>query len=67
MKESKKRALRTFIQAFIGFVATNLLVYIPSFDFENFDVFKTATISLLAPAIAAGVAAVMNYQKQEEN
>lgn len=46
------RALKTFIQGFLGALAVNL----PNSDFSDLSVLK----SLLIGAIAAGISAVMN-------
>lgn len=52
------RALRTFIQAFIGAVTSTLAVT----GFDNLT--KKALISLLGSALASAVAAVMNMNKE---
>lgn len=58
--ETIRKAKRTFIQAAIGVIAAN----IPFIDFSSSkEVLKSALISLLATAIAAGLAAVMNKEK----
>lgn len=59
-KETWRRALRTFLQAAISYVAVNLCVV----DFNaGSDVLRSALIGLGASALAAGIAAVMNLQK----
>ena len=62
MKEWLRRALRTFIQAAIGFIATNLVIYVAGVDFSNLNAAKTVFIGLVASAVAAGIAAVMNLE-----
>jgi hypothetical protein len=60
-KETIIRALRTFLQAFIGYIATNLI-----FDatfLTDPDVFTRWLIGFLGSAVAAGVAAVMNLPR----
>lgn len=52
MKDILIRALKTFIQGFLGALAVTL----PSSDLSNSDVIK----SLLIGGIAAGISAVMN-------
>lgn len=52
MKDILIRALKTFIQGFLGALAVTL----PSSDFSNTEVIK----SLLIGAVAGGVSAVMN-------
>lgn len=64
MKDILIRALKTFIQGFLGALAVTL----PSSDLSNFDVIK----SLLIGGIAAGISAVMNLiinsmDKKREN
>lgn len=61
--ETAKRALRTFIQAAIAYIAVNL----PIIDFEAKEMLKSAVIGLIVSAVAAGIAAVMNLQTNEEN
>ncbi len=60
MKEWLRRALRTFLQAALGFVAANLTAYISGVDFSNKDVISSVIIGLVTSSIAAGIAAVMN-------
>ena len=52
MKDILIRALKTFIQGFLGALAVTL----PNSDFSDMSVLK----SLLIGAIAAGISAVMN-------
>lgn len=51
------RALRTFIQAVVGYLTAQVMVT----GFDNFD--KKAIITLIASAISAGISAVMNLNK----
>lgn len=63
-KETAKRAGRTFIQAAIGYIAVNITVV----DFTGgADVVKSALCGLAVSAIAAGIAAVMNREKNIES
>lgn len=64
MKETIKRALRTFVQAAVGYIATNFVMYAGS-DFSDMSVVKTVLVGLGVSAIAAGLAAVMNLPKKE--
>lgn len=64
MKETLKRAARTFMQAAVGYVATNFVMYAGS-DFSDLNVVKTALMGVGISAIAAGIAAVMNLPKGE--
>ena len=52
MKDILIRALKTFIQGFLGALAVTL----PSSDLTNVDIVK----SLLIGAVAGGISAVMN-------
>ena len=64
MKETIKRAMRTFVQAAAGYIAANLALYIGT-DFSDFNVLKTVLMTVGVSAIAAGLAAVMNLPKKE--
>ncbi len=55
-KEPVKRAIRTFVQAAAGFVAVNVV----TLDFTATNAVKGFIIS----AIAAGIAAAMNIEKE---
>ena len=57
MKNWQKRALRTFIQAFSGVIATQLLAY------QGQELTKTVVISLVASGVASGISAVMNLNE----
>lgn len=59
MKNWQKRALRTFIQAFSGVIATQLVTY------QGQELTKTVVISLVASAVASGISAVMNLNEQK--
>ena len=63
-KEPVKRAIRTFLQAALGVLTANLIA--GNFSTES-DALKTTLISLSTSAIAAGVAAVMNLNKNTES
>ncbi len=62
MKETMKRAARTFVQAAVGYLAANLVACAGS-DFSDWSVVKTALMGLGVSAVAAGLAAVMNLPK----
>ncbi len=53
------RALRTFLQTAVGYIAVNIAVV----DFSNTSVAKTAVVGLCVSAAAAGLAAVMNVKE----
>lgn len=61
-KETWRRALRTFLQAAVSYIAVNLCVV--DFSSEG-EVLTSALIGLGASALAAGIAAVMNMEKPE--
>ena len=60
-KETWRRALRTFLQAAVSYIAVNLCVV--DFAAEG-EVLTSALIGLGASALAAGLAAVMNLEKK---
>ncbi len=53
MKDILIRALKTFLQGFLGALAVTL----PTSDFSNTEVLK----SLLIGALAGGISALMNF------
>ena len=59
MKIWLKRALRTFMQTAVGYIAVNIAVV----DFSNTSATKTAAVGLCVSAAAAGLAAVMNLKE----
>lgn len=61
--ESMYRAVRTFIQAFFGVLAGNMaLITALDFTMEPKTVIATICVQIIAPAISAGLAAVMNMK-----
>lgn len=66
MKQSTKRALRTFLQSFIGYVAANILVIISGVDIFSKDGAKVLIINLIIPAVATAIAKAMNINEDEE-
>ena len=63
-KETCKRAGRTFLQTATGYILVNVAVV----DFSaGKEVAKSAICGLIVSAIAAGVAAVMNLNKNTES
>lgn len=58
MKVYQKRALRTFIQAFLGTLSTQIVVY------QSQELTKTIWISILASALAGGVSGLMNLNEE---
>lgn len=61
-KNTIKRALRTFIQTALGYVAVNCAVI--DFSAEK-QVLKSAVVGLCVSAVSAGISAVMNIEKKE--
>ncbi|MGI6269140.1 MAG: hypothetical protein ACOYKJ_01170 [Candidatus Howiella sp.] len=66
MKETLKRAARTFLQAAVGYFAANIALYVGS-DFSDLNVLKTVLMGVGVSAVAAGLAAVMNLPKTDKN
>lgn len=61
MKDWIKRALRTFLQAAVGY----LVVAVPAVDFSgDGKAVKTALIGIGVSAVAAGLAAAMNLKEK---
>lgn len=59
-RETARRAARTFIQAFVSYIAVNVVVI----DFSaDESVIKSALIGLGVSALAAGISAAMNLEK----
>jgi hypothetical protein len=56
-----KRTLRTFFQAFIGYISASLVVIVSTIN--NWDTTKEAFQLLFGSAVAAGLAAVMNRKE----
>lgn len=52
-----KRALRTFVQAAVGYAC----VALPAIDLQDKGALRGALIGLGVSALAAGISAVMNY------
>lgn len=57
MKNWIKRALRTFIQAAVGYAC----VALPAIDWQDKGALRGALVGLGVSALAAGISAVMNY------
>lgn len=59
-KECLKRALRTFFQTAVGYLA----VAVPAIDVRDASAFRTALVGIGVSAAAAGLAAVMNINEE---
>ena len=59
-KETAYRALRTFLQAFIPALAVGIVE-------ADGSITRGAIITLIVPAISAGIAAVMNLEKEDSD
>ena len=57
-KETIRRALRTFMQAAVGYIVTNVAVL--TAGYQEGTLTKTIVVGFACSAIAAGIAAVMN-------
>lgn len=66
MKEWLYRALRTFGQAMLGYLTANLLAVVTEADVSDPTGFANTLLGLFAAAVAAGLAAVMNWKKGGE-
>lgn len=62
MKETLRRAGRTFVQAFCGYLATTMVTSLSSIT--DTSLFKSVLMGLIVSGVAAGLAAVMNLPKQ---
>lgn len=59
-KETARRAIRTFIQTLVGYIAVNL----PLIDFSaGVDAVKSALLGILVAGVASGISALMNTEK----
>ena len=64
MKETIRRAFRTFLQTAIGYIVANIAILSDPETLQNTDILKTTIIGLIISAISAGLAAVMNLPKK---
>lgn len=62
-KMTVKRAVRTFLQTALGYIAVNLAVV--DFSAEK-AILKSALTGLGVCAVSAGLSAVMNLEKKED-
>ena len=67
MKEWLYRALRTFGQAMLGYLAANLLAAVTETDMSDPTGLANTLLGLFAAAVAAGLAALMNREKGEQH
>lgn len=65
-KDCVKKVLRTFLQTAIGYIITNITLYLGGIDFADGDVLRNALIGLAIAAFSAGSAAVMNLEKADD-
>lgn len=62
-KETLRRALRTFCQTAVGYIAVNLTLI----DFgSGKEVIESAVAGLIISAIASGLSAVMNLEAKKD-
>lgn len=64
MKESIYRAGRTFFQTAVGYLAVNVALI--DFTSEK-QTLKSLLIGLLISSVSAGISAVMNVKKEDNN
>ena len=64
MKETILRAIRTFFQAFVGFLVVNLTS--GPWGATDGEMIAETLTALMASGVAAGLAAVMNMPKRGE-
>lgn len=64
MKEWLRRALRTFLQAALGYASANIVAFVSGVDFSDVSTISMAVTGLVAATVAAGFAAVMNLEKK---
>ncbi len=62
-----RRTYRTFIQAFFGCIGTEGVLILAGFDWtqDRRTIITAILTAVIAPAISAGVASVMNLETQE--
>ena len=62
-----KRTYRTFLQAFLGTLGTEGVLIAAGFDWtqDKKTIITAILTAVIAPAISAGCAAVMNLEQQE--
>ena len=61
------KAARTFIQAACGYLAVNIGGYVSEISSGNCSVIKPILLTLGTAAVSAGLAAVMNLEKGDED
>lgn len=62
-KETIVRAVRTFLQAAVGYVAANLALI----EWTDETALKKGVTALITAAVACGLAAIMNLPEKHEN
>jgi len=65
MKETLRRALRTFVQAAVGYVVAHAAITAGGVA-DGSESLKSAIITLVAASVACGLAAVMNLPKKTQ-
>lgn len=58
-----QRTYRTFLQAFFGVLASDVALVIGNIDFAERNWWLVLITNLLAPAVASGMAAIMNLEE----
>ena len=66
-KETLRRALRTFFQSVVGYIAANIATLIPIWtEGGDGEYLLRAAIGFVASALAAGLAALMNLPPKDD-
>lgn len=62
--ETLRRALRTFLQAAVGYVVTNVAII--TAGYQEGTLTKAIIVGFVGSAVAAGLAAVMNLPPKDD-
>lgn len=63
LKETLRRALRTFAQAAVGYLVANVALI----RWDDRGALKTTALTVITAAVACGLAALMNLPKGEND
>lgn len=65
-KNCLKRALSTFLQTAFGYIIANFALFLRGTDFSSKEMWQSAVCGLLVSSVTAGLSAVLNLEKNEE-